>query len=295
MHKLLQNKKVIGLLTLPGITLFTFAVFLPILLSICFGMTDYTGMGKPNYIGLENFRKLLLTDKTFYKSLFHSLILGVALVVLQHPICLGAAIVLDKIGGTAEKIFRAIFFVPCVISIVVTTKMWVCMYDPQFGLINRVLEAIGMQGLKQEWLGSAALVLPSLIFVIMWQGFGWGMLIYYAGVKGLPEEVYEASALDGANRFQTLMHITLPLLSPVITINVTLAFISAFKQMETIYLATNGGPGDKSQFLANYLYKKAFSAGDYGYGNAISVFFVIACLLVTFSLNKIFKKEKVEY
>lgn len=295
MHKLLRNKKIIGLLTLPGILLFTFAVFLPILLSVYFGMTDYKGMGTANFIGLKNYKALLLTDKTFYKALSHSLILGAALVTLQHPICLGAAILLDKIGGIGEKIFRAIFFLPCVISIVVTTRMWVCMYDPQFGLINKVLEMLGMQGLKQQWLGDANLVLPSLIFVIMWQGFGWGMLIYYAGVKGLPEEVYEASSLDGANKFQTLIHITLPLLAPVITINVTLAFISAFKQMETVYLATNGGPGDKSQFLANYLYTKAFSAGDYGYGNAVSVFFVIVCLFTTFVLNKAFKKEKVEY
>lgn len=295
MHKVLQNKKMILLLTAPGVLLFTFAVFLPILLSIYFGMTDYQGMGTPNYIGMQNFKRLLLEDKTFYKSLFHSIILGFALVFVQHPVCLGAALMLDKIGGVAEKIFRAIFFLPCVISIVVTTKMWVSLYDSQYGLINKILDVMGLGVLKREWLGDPKLVLASLILVIMWQGFGWGMLIYYAGVKGLPREVYEASSLDGANKFQTLRHITLPLLAPVITINVTLAFIAAFKQMETVYIATNGGPGDVSQFLANYLYTKAFSAGDYGYGNAISVFFVIACLLVTFMLNKILKKENIEY
>lgn len=202
---------------------------------------------------------------------------------------------IDKIGGTAEKIFRAIFFIPCVISVVVTSKMWVQIYDSQYGLLNKILDMLHLGFLKQEWLGNPKLVLGSLFVIIMWQGFGWGMLIYYAGVKGISEDVYEAARIDGAGGFKLFYSITFPLLQPVIKINVTLAMISAFKQMETIYLTTNGGPGNSSQFLANYLYIKAFNSYQYGYGNAISVLFVIVCLIVTLILNRILKREKIEY
>ena len=197
--------------------------------------------------------------------------------------------------GKLEKVFRAIFFIPCVISVVVTSKMWVQIYDSQYGLLNKVLDFLHLGFLKQEWLANPKLVLGSLFVIIMWQGFGWGMLIYYAGIKGISDDVYEAAQIDGAGGFKLFTAITFPLLKPVIKINVTLAMISAFKQMEVIYLTTNGGPGNVSQFLANYLYIKAFNSYQYGYGNAISILFVIVCIFVTVILNKIIKKEVIEY
>lgn len=295
MHKLLKNKKTIFLLVFPGTLLFSFAVFLPIIMSIYFGLTDWSGIGKPVFIGLDNFSELIFHDKNFMSSLRNALLLALSLVFIQHPICLFFAVIIDKVGGIAEKVFRAILFIPCVISIAVTSKMWVGIYDPQYGLLNKFLDILHLGFLKQSWLGDPKLVLPSVILIIMWQGFGWGMLIYYAGIKGIPEDVYEAAKIDGASNLLMFRKMTLPLLQPVIRINVTLAVISALKQMETIFLTTNGGPGSTSQFLANYLYIKAFSSFQYGYGNAISVLFVIVCLFATFALNKLLKKETIEY
>lgn len=295
MHKLLRDKKMIAVLVLPGLLVFTFAVFLPILLSVYFGMTSWSGIGKPEFVGLENFRKLIFHDGTFWISLRNALFLGVGYVLIQHPLCLAAAIILDHIGGRAEKVFRAIFFIPCVISIVVTSRMWVGIYDPQYGLLNKALDLLKLGWLKQEWLGNPKLVLWSLLVIIMWQGFGWGMLIYYAGIKGIPGELYEAARIDGASGIRLYTGITIPLLRPVIRINVTLAVIAALKQMETIYLTTNGGPGNTSQFLANYLYIKAFNSSEYGYGNAISVLFVAACLIAMFLMNRLLKREEIEY
>ena len=114
----------------------------------------------------------------------------------------------------------------------------------------------------------------------------------YTGIKNIDPGLYEAAAIDGANNSQTFLRITLPLMKPVIQVNVTLAIISALKQMETVYLLTNGGPGNETQFMANYLYKQAFSSFRYGYGNAISVIFVIICILSTQVLNRIFREEK---
>ena len=115
------------------------------------------------------------------------------------------------------------------------------------------------------------------------------MLIYYTGIKNIDPVVYEAAKIDGATEGQAFLHITLPLMKPVIKYNVTLAVISALKQMETVYLLTNGGPGNETQFLGTYLYKQAFGSFKYGYGNAISVVFIAICLLSTVILNKVFE------
>lgn len=295
MHRLLRDKKTIFFLILPGLLFFSFAILFPILLSGYYSLTNWSGMGSPHVIGFDNYKNLIFNDPTFWKSLEHALLLGAALVLLQHPVGFLFAVMLDKLGGKLEKVFRTIIFIPCVISVIVTSKMWASIYDPQFGLLNKVLDMLHLGSLKQEWLADPKFVLGSLVVIIMWQGFGWCLLIYYSGYKGIPEDVFEAAKIDGAGKVRILTNITVPLMSPVIAVNVTLAIISALKQMETVYLTTNGGPGDVSQFLANYLYIKAFNSFEYGYGNAISVLFVFACLLSTFLLNRIFKRSSYEY
>lgn len=294
LHKLLSNKKVICFLVLPGFIIFTFAVLFPIFLSVFYGMTDWSGIGDYTFIGSQNFKEVIL-DGSFWASLKNAFILALLTIFVQHPIALLFAVFLDEIGGKMEKVFRTLLFIPCVISIVVTSKMWVSIYDSQYGMLNKILDGLGLGFLKQQWLADPKIALYSLIIIIMWQGFGWALIIYYSGVKGISSEVYEAAKIDGASNAKVFTKITVPLLKPVITINVTLAVISSLKQMETIYLTTNGGPGNKTQFLANYLYIQAFNSSRYGYGNAISVLFVIMCLITTVLLNKILRSDKVEY
>jgi raffinose/stachyose/melibiose transport system permease protein len=293
MHKVLSNKKVIFILVFPGVLIFMFAILVPIVLSAYYGMTSYSGIGTPRFIGMKNFISILTEDKVFWISLRNALMLGVCYIIFQHPFCILTAIIIDKIGGNLEKVFRAILFIPCVISIVITCKMWVGILDSQYGLLNKILDSVGLGILKHEWLGDPKIALGSITFMIIWQGFGWGMLFYYAGLKGIPEELYEAAKIDGASVLKTHIRITLPLLAPVIRIQFTLAVIAALKQMESIFLTTNGGPSDKTQFLANYLYTKAFNYQQYGYANAISVLFVIVCLITTISLNKLVRNQEI--
>lgn len=295
MHKILSNKFTIFLLVFPGIVLFMFAIFVPIFLSIYYGMTNYSGMGTYNFLGLKNFESIFTNDPTFWRSVLNAVLLGLGFVFLQHPFCVAFAILLDRIGNKIEKVYRTVFFIPCVIATVITTKMWVNILDPNVGLLNKLLGAVGLGALKQEWLGNTKTALLSVLFICIWQGFGWGMLIYYSGLKGISEELYEAARIDGATSVQVYTRITIPLLKPVIRINVTLAMIAALKQMETVYIATGGGPGDTTQFLANYLYIRAFSRFEYGYANAISVIFVIICLLATLLSNKLLKSDREGY
>lgn len=295
MEKLLRNKVAIFWMVFPGFVIFAFAALVPIVFSFYYGMTEYRVGLTPEFIGLKNFKEILFEDHVFWKSLLNNLIIGLFSILIQHPLALGFAVLLDKVGGKAEKFFRAAYFTPAVISIIVTCSMWVNMMNPEFGFINKFLDAIGLGVLKMDWLGDPRSSLLSIIFIIMWSGFGWAVLLYYAGVKGLPEEIFEAAKIDGASAMKTFTRISIPLLTPIIIVNLTFAVINALKTMTVVYLTTNGSVGDTTQVVANYLYKQAFVSNRYGYGNAISVIFVIICMITTVLLNKLSKDKENEY
>ena len=289
MKKLYSNKLVILSLVLPGLLLFFFAILAPICLSVYYGFTDYTGMGSMNFIGWENYKQLF-HDKAFGLSLRNSLLLAIGFICIQHPLAMITAAILDKLGGKAESFFRCVYFIPNVISVAVIAYLWKFIYNPDFGLLNNIIKAFGGKG-DINWLSYENAIWAVLV-VLIWHGFGWGMLIYYTGIKNIDPVLYEAAAIDGASPTTTFLKITLPLMKPVIQVNVTMAVISALKQMETVYLLTGGGPGNSTQFAANYLYQQAFKAYKYGYGNAIGVVFIIICLLVTVLLNTIFRDKE---
>lgn len=289
MKKLYSNKLVITSLILPGLVVFAFAILVPICLSVYYGFTDYSGMGQAHMIGFANY-KALFHDKAFGRSLLNSLLLAIGFICIQHPLAIIVAAVLDKLQGKAEGIFRCIYFIPNVISVAVIAYLWKFIYNPDFGLFNNILKLFGFKG-EVNWF-SPEYAIWSVLLVLIWHGFGWGMLIYYTGIKNIDPVLYEAAAIDGADNKTIFLKITLPLMKPVIQINVTMAIISALKQMETVYLLTNGGPNNSTQFAANYLYQQAFSAFKYGYGNAIGVVFIIICILVTVFLNFIFREKK---
>lgn len=288
MHKLYSNKKVIFSLMAPGLIVFAAAILAPIILSAYYGFTNYSGIGASSFIGLENY-KTLIHDSVFWTSLCNSLFLSVGFICIQHPLAMLTAVKLDKLQGKAEGLFRCIFFIPNVISVAVIAYLWKFIYNPNFGLITKILKAFGYGG-QLNLLGSGNAIWAVLV-VLIWHGFGWGMLIYYTGVKNIDPVMYEAASIDGANGSKTFFYITLPLMKPVIQVNVTMAVISALKQMETVYLLTAGGPGNETQFMASYLYKQAFQSYKYGYGNAISVAFILICLASTLVLNRLFAER----
>lgn len=289
MKKLYSNKLVIFSLVLPGLLLFLFAILAPICLSVYYGFTDYSGMGKAEWVGLENYAKLM-KDKAFWTSMRNSLFLAVGFICIQHPLAMITAAILDKLSGKAEGFFRCVYFIPNVVSVAVIAYLWKFIYNPDFGLLNNIIKAFGGKG-DINWF-SYDNAIWSVLIVLIWHGFGWGMLIYYTGIKNIDPVLYEAAAIDGADQKTTFLKITLPLMKPVIQVNVTMAVISALKQMETVYLLTNGGPGNRTQFAANYLYQQAFKAFKYGYGNAIGVVFIVICLVTTVVLNRVFEEKE---
>jgi raffinose/stachyose/melibiose transport system permease protein len=286
MNKLYSNKLVIFSLVLPALFFFLSAVIAPIILSIYYGFTDYSALGKPLFIGFANYRELI-HDRVFWLSLRNSMLLAAGFIFIQHPLAMITAAIIDRIEGKMEHFFRCVYFIPNVISVAVIAYLWRFIFEPNFGLLNTLIRLFGGVG-TINWLGRERAIW-SVLIVLVWHGFGWGMLIYYAGLKNIDPELYEAAAIDGCDGKKAFLRITLPLMKPVIQMNVTLAIISALKQMETVYLLTNGGPGNETQFMGTYLYKQAFNAYRYGYGNTISVIFIFTCLGATLVLNRLFR------
>lgn len=294
MNNFFTNKRDIFLMILPGVAILLLAMIVPIVLSVYYGMTDWAGIGKMNFIGLANFKEILTQDPAFWRSLFNASILTVVTLFIQNPFALIICIMLlaCKRGG---RFFRTVYFIPAIISVVVTTRLWISIFSPNYGLLNKFLTLIGLGSLGTDWLSNINTALGSVIFIVIWQGFGWAVLFYYAGLVGIPKDLQEAAKIDGASGFKLYTRVVIPLMMPVIKSIAVIGLISSLKQMETVYLSTGGGPGDLTQFLANYLYIKAFVSGQYGYGNALSVLFVIICVLGTYLLDRFTRTDVGEY
>lgn len=173
MKKLYSNKWVIFSLVAPGVLVFAVAILAPIILSVYYGFMDYSGIGQATFIGLENY-KTLAKDPVFWTALKNSLLLAIGFICIQHPLAMLVAVKLDKLQGKAEGIFRCIYFIPNVISVAVIAYLWKFIYNPNFGLIKKVLQFFGYQG-QINPLGTGSAIWAVLV-VLVWHGFGWGML-----------------------------------------------------------------------------------------------------------------------
>lgn len=279
MKNLYEFKATPAILVFPGLFFMVIAIGVPLVLSLYYSAMNWAGFGKMSFIGLGNYQEIL-HDTTFWKSLSHALILAAVTLFIQNPLAFILSAFLSQIkrGG---HFFRTLYFVPAVISVVVITKMWVHIFNPTYGMLNKLLHAVGLHQFAIGWLSNPNTALGTVIFIIIWHGFGWAMLFYYTGLMTVPKDLEEAARIDGASWIQLYTKIIIPYIMPVIQSVAIIGIIACLKQMEVVYLSTEGGPGDITQFVANYLYIKAFKYSQYGYGNAISiVFFVIAMGLV---------------
>ena len=276
-----ENKTLVACLVIPGISVMVFAMLIPLGFSAYYSLTDWAGFGDYNFIGLENYRDILMDDEVFWRAVRNTGLLIVATILVQNPIAFALAAVLAHVSHRMSRRLRTIYFVPAVLSLVIIAKMWVNIFNPTYGALNKALAAVGLQSLATSWLSNPHTAIWAVIFIIVWQGFGWAMLFYYAGLMTVPKDLEEAARVDGASWVQTYLWIVIPYLYPVIGAVVIIDVISSMKQMELILLSTAGGPGQLTQFLGVYLYQKAFVSGEYGYGNALSVLFVALSIGLT--------------
>ncbi len=291
MKKLFRNPAITAALVVPGIVVMIFAMIIPIGFSVYYALTDWAGIGTYHMVGAENFLQILFNDPTFWRSLANVGILILVTVFIQNPLAFMLAAVLARVTAKLSRFLRTVYFIPAVLSVVVVTALWVNIMNPSFGILNKVLSLFTGSPVMTSWLGSPGTAIWAVIWIIIWQGFGWALLFFYTGLMTVPVELQEAATIDGADRWTTFTKIILPVMYPVISAVVVIDVISSMKQMEMIFLSTGGGPGDLTQFTAVYLYQKAFVASQYGYGNALSVLFVVVAVGLTLIVQRFFKTE----
>jgi raffinose/stachyose/melibiose transport system permease protein len=281
-----RRRGTVAWLMLPGLVVLVFSLVVPLGFSVYYSFTDWDGLGDYRNIGLDNYRAILTDDPVFWRSLKNVLLLIGATIFVQNPVAFVLAAVLSRLSARVSRVLRTVYFIPAVLSLVIVAKLWVDVFNPTFGILNKLLRAVGLDALAISWLSDPRTSLAAVIWIIVWQGFGWALLFYYAALMTVPRDLEEAARVDGASWIQIYRHVILPHLAPMIATVIVIDVISSMKQMELIYLTTEGGPGQLTQFLGVYLYQKAFVAGEYGYGNALSVVFVVVSVGLTLLVQR---------
>lgn len=245
-----------------GFTVFT---LYPVIASFYFSFTDYNVVSAPRWIGLRNYVDLW-NDPLFAKSLYNTLYLAAIGIPTSLFLSLVIAMLLNR-KMRFQGVFRTIYFVPSVVPAVAVALLWRWFLNPDFGPVNQMLQAIGIAG--PGWLADPTWSKPALVLTGLW-GVGGSMVIYLAGLQNVPVQLYEAADLDGANAWQRLRYVTLPMLSPVILFNLIMGIITSFQAFTNIYVMTGGGPSNSTLVYALYLYQNAFQFFRMGFASAMA-------------------------
>jgi len=262
----------------------------PMFYTFYLSLTDWDGLSTPSFIGWRNFERLF-RDPVFFTSLTNNLKWIVCFITIPVVAGLGLAMALNReIPGA--KVFKASFYSPLVLSLVVCGLIWSWMYQPASGLLNSVLRMVGLDSLAQGWLSDKKLVMWAVIVVAMWRQVGYVMVLYLAGLQGIDPGLVDASKVDGCNAWQTFRNVIFPLLAPVTVIVVVISIIDSLRAFDLVSVMTRGGPYNSSSVLANFMYIEAFNNYKMGYGAAISVvLFLISLVFIFIYLWRVMQDE----
>ncbi|MCX6090312.1 MAG: sugar ABC transporter permease [Candidatus Atribacteria bacterium] len=267
------------LFILPSIVLLAILVFYPLIITFLYSLSDMS-LTSTRYLGWMAYQRLF-QNKMLSLIFKNSVIWTVFVALFQLLLGLGSALVLNK-AFIGRSLLRGIVILPWVMPGVVTAMVWRLIYDPQLGLLNHYLKALGIIDHYLTWLSTPSTALYAVIFSAIWKGFPFSTLMYLAGLQGVPPELYEASEIDGAGDWNRFLHVTLPSMRPIITTTLLFTFIWTFNYFELIYVMTGGGPSEKTHIFPTYIYDLAFKR--FRFGNASGFAVVDFLFLLIFSL-----------
>ena len=250
----------------------------PCVWGIALSFYRYDGIGKADWIGLDNYRRLA-ADPTVVTSLLVTLKYALGAVPLSLVAGLAIALVLDERWFRGKTVARTLFFMPNVLSLVAVAFVWEWLLNPELGIINSALKMMGVAG--PSWLSDPRYALGCIIALQVWHGLGFTVIVFLAGLQGIPDMYYEAAKLDGANRLQQIRAVTLPLLMPTVMFLSIMGFIGAFQVFGSVYMMTGGGPADSTRVIVYYLWQIAFDRVELGYASTIAVVIFAAVLALT--------------
>ncbi len=267
---------------LPALLIYILFVLKPLLFTFYLSLVKWDGVAAvKKFVGWGNYSKVLASD-VFWEALYHNVVwTGLMLVV---PLLLGLilAVILDRSKIRAKRFFMATFFAPGVLGLIMVGIIWGWIYNPQFGVLNTVLNLLGLNHLTRGWLGDPKWALVCIIGAGAWTYYGFCMVIYYAALQGVDQNLYEAAKIDGATELQCFIYITIPSLRTITTFLILISLINSFKVFDIVYTMTRGGPSTSSEVLATYSFVKAFEENQVGYGSAVCSILTIIILLSTY-------------
>ncbi|GGD86358.1 carbohydrate ABC transporter permease [Paenibacillus nasutitermitis] len=273
----------------PAVLLFAFTILVPIVMTFAFSFYDWNGFGKMNFVGFDNYARAL-QDRIYLNSYWHILIYIVSTVFLEVLVGLGLA-GLITMGRRGSGLFRVAFFMPVMLPMIVVSYLWKFVYNSDFGLINSLLNAIGLESWTRVWLGDQQTALIAICIVSGWVYAGFYMTIFYSGIQRIPKEVYESAYLDGANEWQIFTKIKIPMIRSLVDTGIMLCVLTGFQAFDLFYVMTNGGPYNSTEIVTTYLVKVVFNHTNIGYGSALAVLMTLVIALIGLIANKLQRKD----
>lgn len=277
------------MIVMPGLIIFTIGLIIPLILSVRYSVTDWDGLDlQKNFVGISNYINMW-KDPEFIDAWIFTIKFTIGNTVIQNVAALLLALALDS-AIKGKKLYRTVFFMPCLISSVVVGFVWLKIYTNVLPEINTLLGT----NINFMLFGSKKTVLSGLLIANNWQWIGYWSLIYLAGLQGVPAELYEAAKMDGANSIKRFFNVTIPMLAPSITICVVGISTGSLKVYDLLISSTHGGPGRASTSVIYKIYTTALNARQYGYGSAMTVTLIVALLLIAVFQVKVLKKREVQ-
>ena len=276
-----RKRRILFLFIVPALVFYLVFWISPVLMSFFYGLTNWSGLGDYDFVGLDNF-KFLIKEGTLFNSMRNTIIYAVIVVVWGNLQALALALLLNM-KLKARGAFRTIFYIPALFSTIVVAFIWSYVYAPYYGMLYEVLGKVGI-GENLNLLGSTSTALIAVAFVETWKTSGTMTIIYLAGLQNIPEEVMESARIDGCSAWQSTIRVKIPMLANTITINVMLGLINGFKSFDYVFALTGGGPGTSSSTLMYSIYKMAFMEGQFG--KAVAFIFILAISVVTLLIMK---------
>ncbi|MCL6602960.1 MAG: sugar ABC transporter permease [Paenibacillus sp.] len=278
---------------LPSFILYTLFVIIPTLGSVYYSFTSWDGVSSDvRFIGFANFVEIWNSPRV-HNALKNTMLLTVSLVILENIVAIMLAMLVDKVRWF-RNLFRSVFYFPVLISGIVMGFVWTIILNYNFGVVNQMLDSIGLGAYIVDWLGNPKYAMLSIILSTVWKSAGYYMIIYLAGLQGIPQELTEAASIDGANGRQQFRHITFPLLAGSVTVCMVLSMISSLKIFDQIAVMTDGGPGFETETLTYIIYKVGIGELRQGFGTAMALVLFLIILIITVFQVKVLQKREVQ-
>jgi raffinose/stachyose/melibiose transport system permease protein len=280
-----RRKLFVGLLIGPALLLILTFAYWPILSTLQYSFNSWNGFSKEmTWVGWDNYLRLL-RDPYFYNALKNNLLIVAVSLLIQLPLSFVTAYTIFKVKNRWAELSKVIFYIPCILSMVMIGLLWRFIYDYQYGTLNTFLKAIHLPGLARVWLTDPQTALGAILVVVVWVYFGYHCLIHSAGINALPVTILEAAKIDGARGWVLVGGVMLPMLSEVIRVSLIISLVGSFQFFDLIWILTGGGPFHRTDVLATYMYNRAFQAREFGYGGAIAVVILLCALGATLIQN----------